>query len=100
MQRRLTAGGIPPQSVTWEIRVIASPDRKGQKGEERLFQETPVANKSDSVLSSSSKAALENVEKAALDPSSAADLGRGPPPLYDANATQDPPLPLRSARTI
>ena len=66
MQRRLTAGGIPPQSVTWEIRVIASPYRKGQKGEERLFQETPVANKSDSVLSSSSKAALESAEKAAL----------------------------------
>ena len=66
MQRQLTAGGIPPQSVTWEIRVIASPYRKGQKGEERLFQETPVTNKSDSVLSSSSKAALENVEKAAL----------------------------------
>ncbi|CAB1440597.1 unnamed protein product [Pleuronectes platessa] len=34
------------------------------------------------------------------DPSSAANLGRGPPSLHDANATQDPPLPLRSAGKI
>ncbi|CAB1419105.1 unnamed protein product [Pleuronectes platessa] len=41
----------------------------------------------------------ERVE-ADMDPSSAADLGRGPPPLYDANATQDPPILLRSVRMI